>query len=209
MKIIRTRYDNVPESPVRTLYGRKGNLLFVPLDVCILQVSNNTEEFRPSPEAARLIAAPIQEYGDGRLGVVAQYEWPPRAGEPVNPVVTVQLAPSANVKGIPDLRVLASQFRVGDRVFLAGTDTSLHAADGNGSTLAGRRIEGVVVILSHWQEYPDLTHRVMAYGVEFQHHVDRTVHGAAVWRETGELMGMLIATQNQPDGICRALVYPA
>ena len=37
----------------------------------------------------RMIAAPIQEEGGGRLGLIAQYEWPPAPGRPVNPVVTV------------------------------------------------------------------------------------------------------------------------
>jgi hypothetical protein len=45
--------------------------------------------------------------------------------------------------------------------------------------------------------------------VEFSRHVDRTAHGAAVRLETGELLGMLIATLNRPGGACRALVYPA
>jgi hypothetical protein len=195
MKIFRARYDNVPESPVRTLYGRKGNLLLMPLDVCILQRSNGTEEFRP-PEAARLIAAPIQEQGGGRLGVIARYEWPPRPDALVNPVVIVQLAPSANIKGVPDLRVLASQVNIGDKIVLTG-----------GSS--GDRVEGVVRSLRGSCEYPDLAHPVQAYRVEFQQHVDRQEHGAAIWLEGSGLLGMLIATQNQPGGICRALVYPA
>jgi len=33
MNVFRARHDNMPESPVRRLYGRKGNLLLVPLDV--------------------------------------------------------------------------------------------------------------------------------------------------------------------------------
>lgn len=203
MKIFRVKYDNVPESPVRTLYGRKGNLLLAPLDVCILQLNNGNEEFRPAPEAARLIAAPIQEYNDGRMGVIAQYEWPPNNDSAINPVVTVQLAPSANAKGIPDLRVLASQVRVDDRVkvFLESKN--------DGLSVLGQSIAGTVRTIPQWHPYPDLIHRVLAYGVEFQQHVDRTMHGSAVWLETGELVGMLISTQNQPDGICRALVYPA
>src|ERR1044071_6520552 len=122
MNIFRARHDNVPESPVRRLYGRKGNLLLVPLDVCLLQEINGVEEFRPPPEPSRLIAAPLQEEGGGRLGLIARYEWPPRNGRPVNPVVTVQLAPSANAKGIEDLRVYASQFAVGDKVVLEGNE---------------------------------------------------------------------------------------
>jgi hypothetical protein len=199
MNIFRARHDNMPESPVRRLYGRKGNLLLVPLDVCILQGLDGTEEFRPPPEPSRLIAAPIQEEGGGRLGLIARYEWPPRGDRPVNPVVTVQLAPSANARDIEDLRVIASQFAVGDRVVLEGDSDDPAAA----------RTEGIILALSGWNEYPDLSHRVKAYGVEFSRHVDRRVHGAAVRLETGELLGMLIATQNQPGGACRALVYPA
>ena len=84
-------------------------------------------------------------------------------------------------------------------------DTLLEA---NGLPIAGERIGGVIVLLAQWHEYPDLAHRLMAYSVEFPQPIDRAVHGAAVWRETGELVGMLISTQNQPDSICRALVYP-
>ena len=59
MLIFRARHDNTPPSPVRTLYGRKGNLLLLPLDVCILQQSEGGEEFRPVLPEARLIAAPV------------------------------------------------------------------------------------------------------------------------------------------------------
>ena len=64
MQVFRARHDNFPESPVRTLYGRKGNLLLLPLDVCVLYAVNGVEEFRPVVETNRLIAAPILETGD-------------------------------------------------------------------------------------------------------------------------------------------------
>ncbi len=191
MNIYRAKHDNVPESPVRTLYGRKGNQLLLPLDVCILQTVNGKEEFRPSPEETRLIAAPIQDERDGRIGLVAQYAWPPTDKTTVNPVVTVQLAPSANVKGVEDLRVIACQVAVGDGIV---------CVEGN--------IEGKVTRAIGWCTYPDLTHQVEAYRVEFQQHVSRRAHGAAVRLKSGELVGMLIATQNQENGACRALVYP-
>jgi hypothetical protein len=203
MNIFRARHDNMPESPVRRLYGRKGNLLLVPLDVCLLQEINGVEEFRPPPERGRLIAAPILEEGGGRVGLIAQYEWPPRNGRPVNPVVTVQLAPSANIRGIEDLRVIASQFAAGDRVVLQEDEQE------GGDPAAAGRTEGVILAPSGRHEYPDLMHRERAYAVAFGRHVERRAHGAAVRLETGELLGMLIATQNQPDGACRALVYPA
>jgi hypothetical protein len=192
MNIYRTRHDNVPESPVRTLYGRKGNLLLLPLDVCILQVVNGIDEFRPSPEATRLIAAPIQDELDGRVGLVAQYAWPPLDGVPIDPVVLVQLAPSANVKGVVDLRVLASQAAAGDIVICAEGD-----------------VEGRVTECSGTCTYPDLAHNVEAYRVEFKEHLSPRCHGAAVRLQGGGLLGMLIATENQTNGVCRALVYPA
>jgi hypothetical protein len=210
MNIYRARHDNFPESPVCTLYGRKGSLLLLPLDICLLQTLNGAEEFRPPPEPRRLIAAPIQEEGGGRLGLIAQYEWPPPPGRPVNPVVTVQLAPGAGASagGIPDIRVFASEFAVGDRVVLElGEDNG--SGDPTASTAGEVRMAGVIETLSGPHEYPDLMHRVKAYGVEFSRHVDRRAHGAAVRSETGELLGMLIATHNQSGGACRALVYPA
>jgi hypothetical protein len=52
-------------------------------------------------------------------------------------------------------------------------------------------------------------HRVRAYAVAFGRHVERRAHGAAVRLETGELLGMLIATQNQPDGpAARSFTWP-
>jgi hypothetical protein len=204
MNIFRARHDNVPESPVRTLYGRKGNLLLLPLDVCILQTVNGNEEFRPSPETARLIAAPIQDEKDGRIGLIAKYDWPSLLGSNgngtvANPVVTVQLAPSANVKGVEDLRVLACRVELGDAVV---------CVEGGA--------EGVVVRDMGWCAYPDLTHRVKAYRVEFRQHISNRAHGSAVrLKSGGDLVGMLIATHNQGDGadssggVCRALVYPA
>ena len=192
MHIYRAKHDNVPQSPVRTLYGRKGNLLLLPLDVCVLQSVNGKEEFRPPPETTRLIAAPIQDELGGRLGLVAQYTWPPRDGVAVDPVVLVQLAPSANVKEVEDLRVIACQVEVGD---------ALVCVEGN--------IEGRVIRPIGTCPYPDLTHQVEAYCVEFRQHVGCRAHGAAVRLMSGELVGMLIATQNQDTGVCRALVYPA
>jgi hypothetical protein len=199
MNIYRAKHDNVPVSPVRTLYGRKGNLLLLPLDVCVLQTTNGgidgidgIDEFRPSPEATRLIAAPIQDEKDGRIGLIAQYAWPPREGVPIDPVVLVQLAPSANVKGIADLREVACQVETGDAIVCVEGD-----------------IQGTVTRAIGWCTYPDLTHQVEAYRVEFGRHVDRRSHGAAVRLKSGQLVGMLIATQNQDSGVCRALVYPA
>jgi hypothetical protein len=192
MNVYRAKHDNVPESPVRTLYGRKGNLLLLPLDVCILQTVNGRDEFRPSIENTLLIAAPIQDEADGRIGLIAQYDWPPLPGKPANPVVMVQLAPSANVKGVPDLRVIASQVHLGDSITCEEADA-----------------EGIV-----WADlgpctYPDLTHQLEAYRVEFNKHVSQRAHGAAVRSTTGELVGMLIATQNSTSSsTCRALVYP-
>lgn len=211
MNVFRARHDNVPESPVRTLYGRKGNLLLLPLDVCILQTVNGNEEFRPSPESTRLIAAPIQDELDGRIGLIAQYDWPPLPGNgngavvAANPVVTVQLAPSANVKGVEDLRVLACRVEVGDAIV---------CMEGGA--------EGVVVRAIDWCAYPDLSHRVRAYCIDFNQHISVRAHGSAVrLKSGGELVGMLIATRNLGSGadgssdnsggggICRALVYPA
>ncbi len=202
MNVFRAKHDNVSESPVRTLYGRKGSTLLLPLDVCILQTVNGREEFRPSPEDTRLVAAPIQDEDDGRIGLIAHYDWPPLDGGAVNPVVTVQLAPSASVKGVEDLRVLASQVNVGDTVV---------CAEGG--------VEGVVLRPLSRCTYPDLTHHVKAFRVEFYQHIDRRAHGAAVRLKSGGrnggLVGMLIATQNeepqdgQSKGICRALVFPA
>ncbi|MBC8104385.1 MAG: hypothetical protein H7Z41_17555 [Cytophagales bacterium] len=191
MNIFRAKHDNVPESPVRTLYGRKGSVLLLPLDICILQIVNEREEFRPSPEDARLIAAPIMDELHGRIGLIAQYTWPPRNGDPVNPVVTVQLAPSASVKGVEDLRVIACQAEAGDAILCVESS-----------------VEGVILRSAERCTYPDLTHEVQAYPVEFRGHVARRTHGAAVRLATGELLGMLIATQNQNNGTCRALVYP-
>src|SRR5690349_7077166 len=126
MLIFRARHDNTAPSPMRTLYGRKGNLLLFPLDVCILQFIEGGEEFRPVLPATRLIAAPVQEDGgrgpDGpgtrRIGLIAHYEWPPLPGAVVNPVVTAQAAPSASLKGIPDIAVIAPLVELGDRILL-------------------------------------------------------------------------------------------
>jgi hypothetical protein len=193
MNIYRAKHDNVPVSPVRTLYGRKGNFLLLPLDVCILQtVNGGSDEFRPCAEDTRLIAAPIQDEADGRIGLIAQYVWPPREGIPIDPVVLVQLAPSANVKGVADLREIACQVEAGDAIV---------CVEGG--------IEGTVTRAIGWCTYPDLTHRVEAYRVEFRQHVGCRSHRAAVRLVSGELVGMLIATQNQESGVCRALVYPA
>ncbi len=198
MNIYRAKHDNVPESPVRTLYGRKGNTLILPLDICILQVINGREELRPSPEVGRLVAAPIQEEVGGRIGLVAQYDWPPPFTRIANPVVLVQLAPSANLREVEDLRVLAPLVQVGDPVICTA---------GN--------IQGKVVRDIGWCNYPDNVHKVEAYRVEFSRHIDRRAHGAAVRLKGDGLIGMLIATQNeepedgQVEGVCRALVFPA
>jgi len=193
MNIYRAKHDNVPESPVRPLYGRKGSYLLLPLDVCILQTVLGREEFRPCAEGTRLIAAPIQDEIDGRIGLIAQYEWPPLNDDaPANPLVLVQLAPSANVKAVEDLRVLAIQAEVGDAIVCMEGD-----------------VEGVVSAAIDWCTYPDLTHRVRAYRVEFAAHIATRAHGSAVRLRSGDLIGMLIATRNQEGtGACRALVYP-
>ena len=207
MRIFRPRHDNLREtiaaSPVRTLYGRKGSLLLAPLDLCILLAQNGQEEFRTSFPAGRFLAAPVLEAGGGRLGLISGYRWPPAApGELVSPVVLLQAAPSADIRGIADVERIAAQADVGDTVHL-----------GSGAPAAAGRVRHLI----QRHPYPDLAHRVEAYRVEFSVPVPKEAHGAPVYLGEGEgsgegeaaLLGMLIATDNQAGGTCRALVYPA
>ena len=247
MLIFRPRHENIAASPVRTLYGRKGNLLLAPLDLCVLLTRDGGggEDFRTSLPAGRFVAAPVQEAGASRVGLIAQYQWPPALppGDLVNPVVTVQAAPSADVRAVPDVERIAAQADVGDLVYLDGGGTGGGGAGGgtggdSGDSGGVERIGGVVRHLIGRHPYPDLAHRVEAYRVDFWAPVPKEAHGSAVRLFGGALLGMLIATDNQPDnqnqpedppevpsgsgggnsggggtragggGTCRALVYP-
>ena len=203
-------HDNIAASPVRALYGRKGGLLLAPLDLCVLLVQpDGGEEFRTSLPPGRFLAAPVQEAAGGRIGLIAGYDWPPPGkGESssVNPVVLVQAAPSVNIRGIADRERIAAQAEVEDAVHLGRDDEG----DAEG-------VEGVVRHGIGPYPYPDLAHQVSAYRVEFGRPVPREAHGSPVYLGAGggagdgagaDLLGMLIATDNRPDGTCRALVYP-
>ena len=231
MLIFRPKHDTIAASPVRTLYGRKGNLLLAPLDLCILLAQDGgREDFRTALPPEVLLASPVQEAGGSRVGLIAQYEWPPpTSASRVNPVVLLQVAPSANIKSIADRECIAVQADVGDAVHLDG-ETATGTAG----------VQGVVRHLVGPHPYPDLAHRVEAYRVDFSQPVPKEAHGSPVYlatrsrtgrktskgagngagngtndetsigaaNGTGDLLGMLIATDNQPEGTCRALVYP-
>ncbi len=190
----------VTASPLRELYGQANGKLLLPLDVCIYHDTGGGEQLHfPSP-AGILNGAPIVDSGGGHAGVVGAYDWPPANMFAVNPIVSVD--PAVPIAGVPSGQAPLAMLRIHDVVELEIIADDL--------TAQRTGIHGSVKELIVSRIYPDLSHRVLAYLIGFGQSLSGTSHGSRViLSSTGALVGMLIATQNQNDGSCDALVYPA
>ncbi len=189
-------------SPLRELFGRHEGRLVLPLDLCIMVETGNTESPNFPANPGHFNGAPVVDTGGGSVGTVAAYDWPAADIGAVRPYTMVQPAAGADISGIPPASAPDPNVREHDVVRLEIINDQLQSVPTG--------VTGAVAGLAAIRMYPDLGHRVLAYRVDFGQNLLSAAHGMRVCvAQPKVLLGMLIATQNQPDGKCHALVYPA
>jgi hypothetical protein len=187
-------------SPLRELYGADGGRLILPLDVCLVLDGGGVETLQFPATPGLLLDDSVVDSGGGQVGTVAAYDWPPDDDFDVKPLTFVASDGAANV---PLGSAEPVELRLNDVV-------ELETVDDNTLESVGSGVLGTVQSLEVLRVWPDLTRRVHTDRVDFGQNLLSTTRGArVVLKDGGALVGMLLFTQNQPDGTCNAFVYPA
>lgn len=194
------RENNNSFSPLREVYGQHKGRLLLPLDICIFVDQGGVETLQFPGAAGVFNNDDVTNTGGGVVGTVSSYDWPPANAFQVSPFTLVQ--PNISITNAPSGHATQTNVRAGDIVELESLDGSFRSVPTG--------VRGSVKQLIVSRLYPDLGHRADAYRVDFGQHLLGTSHGLRVVLDsTRDLLGMLFVTQNQNDGTCQALVYPA
>lgn len=210
VRIHRPPHADLPHSPSVVLYGRHQGRLLAPLDLVVMRVEAGEPVYDPPVDPGRLRGAPVRDEGGGLVGTVEAYGWPPALPTRVDPVVRIETG-SDPPASVPRGAAPEPDVSMGDPVVLfdeedEGEDRGGEDGDGD---VPGATVSGTVGGLLQPRPYPDPGHRADTYRVTFSRHLHADHHGARVHLSDGRLLGMLVATENDGDGACRALVYPA
>jgi len=185
---------------LRELYGADGGRLILPLDVCLVLEEGGAETLGFPATSGTLLDDPVVDSGGGPVGTIAAYDWPPSDDFDVKPLAFVASDGAARA---PSGRAAQAALRLNDVV-------ELETVDDNTLESVGSGVLGTVQSLEVLRVWPDLTRRVQTYRVDFGQNLLPTTRGArVVLKDGGALVGMLLFTQNQPNGTCNAFVYPA
>lgn len=192
MQISRDAFVGRPASAIRTLFGRRGDALLAPLDLCIVE---DGEVFNPNTVSGVYVGAPVIWQGAGLLGTILGYCWPPAMpGDRVDPIVAIKPDAAVDIGGVPDVTEFAPVAHENDPVQLDYPQSP---------------ITGTIATALQEFPYPTGAYRVSAYLVEFDEAVQPIMHGARVRLTSGALLGILLKTDDFPNGSRRALVHPA
>jgi hypothetical protein len=186
MAIFRGSYLGFPRSENCQLYGKKDGSLLAPID---LVLASGLPVF---------IGAPIRDEGGVQIGVINNYTLPNTTpGNLSNPIVSITPESFIDLDPIPD-GFQSQSPNIGQNASV--------------SLKVGLTMDtGTIKELPSQLPYPEgLGSVVVAYVVHFNSTVKDRKHGGRVLlNNDGSLLGMLIYTQEQPNGTTRALVYPA
>ncbi len=194
------RQDITSFSPLRELYGSKEGVLLFPIDICIYVDQGGKELLSYPSTSGQLLGQSVTNSGGGTFGTMLRYDWPPANPFQVYPFAAIK--PSFDISSIATGKAPAPQVHIGDSIELQQFDDDFKAVRTG--------VKGTITGLIASRFYPDIAHRVMAYQIKIDQQLLNSSHGSRVITGTaGELLGMLLATQNQSNGTCEAMVFPA
>jgi hypothetical protein len=160
-----------------------------------MQNVGGVEIFQPPKVFGNLIGASGATHSD-LVGSIIGFDYPPTNLFDVKPVVFIQPDTNFDLTNISEVKTSsAPSIHQGDPVTLILAP---------GLTVAGKLVSNGTVT----RNYPEASSEVQAYRVDFDQTFLRDVHGARIIAGNA-LLGILIATQNQRDGSCHTLVFPA
>jgi hypothetical protein len=189
-----------PASSVGELYGKKNmsgqTFLVAPLDIVIRQIVGGVSQYQPLITPGILKGSLVNSNTLGLIGKIHDYSFTPGIVLSWKPLVFIEPDPGLNLNSIMDIQTATIP------PLIVGQSVNLFLD-------AGLTVSGIIAQVGIVnRNFPDGNSLVNAFRVDFSQHLLSDVHGARVFIG-GSLLGMLIATQNQGDGSCHALVFPA
>lgn len=193
MQINRDTFGAIPPSPIRELYGNLGGILIAPIDIILF----HSGTFNPPTTPGSFNGANVLTSAGTVLGKIASSPWPPANAFDVEPFVKITPSAGVNPLNFGDVSSAAIP------ALSSGSSVEL-LTDGAG--IEGRIVDPNIV----GRSFITFSFRVNAFTVQFDQFLLPSLHGSRIALVGDSLIGMLIATRNNPsNGTCDALVYPA
>lgn len=194
MQISRQAFGSIPQSPLRQLFGSKNGNFIAPLDLVTMQLdSSNSEVFKPLT-LSTLKGATVGTIAID-IGTVDSYELP---------IVSFDIKPFIVIKPINGISVGITRAIKQVKLSLKKGD-SVKLKDSSGDISGTVANDGIVN-----RSYLNFSNQVSVYRIDFPTNLNTENHGSRVEDASGNLIGMLIQTQNDTvTGICETFVYPA
>ena len=193
MQINRDTFGTIPPSPDRELYGNLGGVLIAPIDIILFHGGT----FNPPSTAGSFNNANVLTSSGSILGTIASSPWPSANFFDVKPFVKVTPDPGRDLTELPNIS--SSGIPV-----LSSRDSIELLTDGG--SISGEIVDPNIF----GRQYINFSSRVNTFTVKFDQFLLPSLHGSRIVTSAGLLIGMLVATQNNPaSGECEARVFPA
>ena len=193
MQINRDTFGVIPSSPIRELYGNLGGVLIAPIDIILF----HSGTFNPPSSSGSFNGSNILTSAGTVLGKTSSSLWPPVNTFDVQPFI--KITPNSGV----DLTIFPEVNSPLIPVLSNGNSIDLLT---EGSSIKGTIIDPNIV----GRSFITFSFRVSAFTVQFSQFLLPSLHGSRIMLTGGQLIGLLIATRNNPaNGTCDALIYPA
>jgi hypothetical protein len=193
MQINRDKFGAIPPSPIRELYGNLGGVLIAPIDIILF----HSGTFNPPLTAGSFNTADVLTSSGPILGNISSSPWPSANSFDVKPFV--KITPELGV----DLTILPNVKSSGIPALSTGDSIKLLT---DGGSISGEIVDPNIF----GRQYINFSFRVNTFTVKFGQFLLPSLHGSRIVNSGGLLIGLLIATQNDPaSGECKALVFPA
>jgi hypothetical protein len=194
MQIFRDTFGTISPSPRRQLYGNLAGDLIAPIDIILFRGGT----FNPPTSQGSFNDAEVVTSSGTLLGNISSSPWPPVDPTDVEPFVKIT----------PD-----SSLDLGDFTNVISTsiptlrqDAAVELVRDGETNISGKIVDPSI----QGRIYIDFSFRVNSFVVQFDRILLRDLHGSKIVMSSGgQLIGMLIATQNNSDGTCDTLIFPA
>jgi hypothetical protein len=194
MQVFRDTFGAISPSPIRQLYGNLGGTLIAPIDIILFRGGT----FSPPTSSGSFKGAEVLTSSGTVLGKISSSPWPPV--DPTNVEPFVKIAPDSSL----DLSGFASV--ISTPIPILRQDAAVELVRDGGSNISGKILDPSI----QGRTYINFSFQVNSFIVRFDRILLRDLHGSKiVMSSSGQLIGMLIATQNNSDGTCDTLIFPA
>lgn len=186
--------STISSSPTRQLYGNLGGTLIAPIDIILFRGGT----FSPPTSSGSFNSAEVSTSSGTVLGNISSSPWPP--ADPTNVEPFVKIAPDSSLDLSGFANVISTSIPTLNR------DAAVELVRDGATNISGKIFDPSI----QGRTYIDFDFRVNSFIVRFNRILLRDLHGSKiVMSSSGQLIGMLIFTQNNSDGTCDTLIFPA